>query len=220
MKRFLVINTKAKKNGVARRVETIAKAARKYSKKGVEIILAVQTSDIMRISKIVTTYAQHVDPIPYGSYTGWILPEAVKQAGAKGTLINHSEHKLDMKDIKKTIIRAREVGLKTLVCTSSIDEGRKIARLNPDFLAFEDPQLIGTKKSVSETEPETVKRFADMVKRINPKIISLCGAGIADANDVEAAIRLGTHGVLLSTAVVSAKNPSLAIKNLIGGMDV
>ena len=122
--------------------------------------------------------------------------------------------------IRECIKRAKETGLKTVVCAASVQEAKAIAKFSPDCIAFEDPELIGTLKSVSKLEPETLKEFVQVIKKINPKIIPLCGAGIATSEDVKAALRIGTNGILLATAVVKSKNPAQAIKNLEKGFHV
>ena len=44
----------------------------------------------------VPVLAQHVDPAGFGSFTGSALAEAVAAAGAVGTLVNHSERRLQL----------------------------------------------------------------------------------------------------------------------------
>jgi triosephosphate isomerase len=38
-------------------------------------------------------------------------------------------------------------------------------------------------------------------------VITLCGAGITKGEDVAAALRLGTKGVLVASGIVKAKDP-------------
>ena len=51
----------------------------------------------------IPVFAQHIDPIKPGNSTGHILAESVKEAGAVGTLINHSERQLKLIDIDAII---------------------------------------------------------------------------------------------------------------------
>jgi len=46
-----------------------------------------------------------------------------------------------------------------------------------------------------------------VVRKVNPDVVVLCGAGISSGDDVEAALKLGTKGVLLASGVVKAKEP-------------
>ncbi len=142
-----------------------------------------------------------------GSFTGHVLPEAVKEAGAVGTLINHSERRLRLADIDAAVTRAREVGLLSLVCTNNPAVSAAATALKPDMIAVEPPELIGTGIPVSKAKPEVVRGTVDLVKRINPDVIILCGAGITTGEDVTAALRLGTEGVLVASGIVKAQNP-------------
>ncbi|RLG97457.1 triose-phosphate isomerase, partial [Candidatus Bathyarchaeota archaeon] len=81
------------------------------------------------------------------------------------------------------------------------------AALKPDMIAVEPPELIGTGIPVSKAKPEVVTGTVDLVKRINPNVVILCGAGITSPDDVSAAITLGTEGVLVASGIVKAKDP-------------
>ncbi|MEM2939206.1 MAG: triose-phosphate isomerase [Candidatus Bathyarchaeia archaeon] len=176
---------------------------------GICVGVAPQFVDISTIAKRVSipVFAQHIDPIVYGSFTGHVLPESVKHAGAVGTLINHSERRLKLADIEAAIARAREVKLISVVCTNNTPVSASAAALEPDMIAVEPPELIGTGIPVSKAKPEVVTSTVEAVKRINPKTTVLCGAGITNGDDVAAAIRLGTEGVLVASGIVKAKDP-------------
>lgn len=187
----------------------------------VDIIVAVQAVDLYSIAKRVKipVFCQHVDCVGPGKATGSIIANSVKQAGASGTILNHSEHKIDMETLGKTIKICNQTGLKVIACVHDLNEVEAIAKLGPDYIAFEDPQLIGTMHSISRTKPESVRRFVNIMKRANPGIIPLCGAGIANSDDIRAAIQLGVNGVLLASAVVKADDPENALKNLSKGFE-
>lgn len=181
----------------------------------VEIIVAPQFVDLVKISEITLTVAQHIDPITYGAHTGSILPQAIKEAGAIGTLLNHSEKKMDLEKIKACIEFAKLLELKTICCAGNLKEVIEISKFGPDYIAFEDPELIGTGKSITQYKPEMIERFVEIVRDLNPNIITLCGAGISNSKDVEKAKELGIKGVLVSSAIVKAKNQREALLNLI-----
>ncbi|HIE41500.1 MAG TPA: triose-phosphate isomerase [Candidatus Aenigmarchaeota archaeon] len=181
----------------------------------VEIIVAPQFVDLVKISEITLTVAQHIDPITYGAHTGSILPQAIKEAGAMGTLLNHSEKKMDLEKIKACIEFAKLLELKTICCAGNLKEVIEISKFGPDYIAFEDPELIGTGKSITQHKPEMIERFIEIVRDLNPNIITLCGAGISNSKDVEKAKELGIKGVLVSSAIVKAKNQREALLNLI-----
>ena len=79
---------------------------------------------------------------------------------------------------------------------------------------MELPELIGTLVSVSKANPEAVTSAIAEIKRVK-NIPVLCGAGVANGDDVLKAIKLGTKGVLLATAVTTAKNPEAALADLV-----
>jgi triosephosphate isomerase len=207
---IIIVNFKTYSEATGRRALKLAKDAEKASlESGVCISVAPQFVDIPSIVEAVEipVFAQHIDPVKPGSHTGHILPEAVKEAGAVGTLINHSERRLRLADIDAAIKRAREVDLTSLVCTNNADVSASAAALRPDMIAVEPPELIGTGIPVSKAKPEVVTGTVELVKRINPDVVILCGAGITNRDDVSAAITLGTEGVLVASGIVKAKDP-------------
>lgn len=180
-----------------------------------DIWAAPQLTDLKEVAKITPALAQHIDPISFGSHTGSILPESVKEAGAIGTLINHSERKLNLEEIESCINLAKQSGLKTVCCAADIKEVIEISKFNPDYIAYEDPELIGSGKSISKEKPELVLKFVEVLKELNKNIIPLCGAGISNKKDVKSAQELGAKGVLVASAVVKAEDQREALLNLI-----
>ncbi|KYH37631.1 MAG: triosephosphate isomerase [Candidatus Bathyarchaeota archaeon B24] len=206
----IIVNFKIYIQSVGRKGLELAKIAEKVSKEtGVCIGVAPQTPDIRLIAENteIPVFAQHIDPLPPGRGTGAVLPEAVKEAGAIGTLINHSEKRLRLADIDECVKRAREVGLISLVCTNTPEVTYATAALGPDIIAYEPPELIGTGIPVSKAKPEAVTAALELVRKINPGLPVLCGAGITTGEDVKKALELGTRGVLLASGVVKAKDP-------------
>ncbi|RLE51962.1 MAG: triose-phosphate isomerase [Candidatus Methanomethylicota archaeon] len=213
----IIVNFKTYAQATGEKALTLAQIAEKvYSQTGVEIIVCPQFTDIRLIAESVEipVFAQHIDPIKPGSYTGHILPEAVKEAGAVGTLINHSERRMLLSDIDMAIRRAEELGLLTLVCSNNVNVGVAVAHLRPWAIAVEPPELIGTGRAVSKVEPEIVKKSVSAIKEVNSQVHVLCGAGITCGEDVKAALELGAEGVLLASAVVKANNPEKVLMEL------
>jgi len=207
---LILVNFKTYSEATGKRALDLAKMAEKVSlESNVCIGVAPQFADLGIISHEVNIpiFAQHIDPIKPGSYTGHILPEDVKSAGADGTLVNHSERRLKLADIDDVITRAREVSLLTVVCTNNAAVSAAAAALRPDMIAVEPPELIGTGISVSKAKPEIVTNTIENVRRINSEVVILCGAGITNGEDVAAAIKLGTEGVLVASGIVKAKDP-------------
>ncbi len=213
----IIVNFKTYRQATGDNAVKLAKACEKAAKaSGVNIVAAVQAADIYRVScsAKIPVFAQHADNITYGKNTGHILPESIKEAGASGTLLNHAEHKIDYRTIEETINSCRRLGLTTVVCAEGKKEAAAVAKLNPDFIAVEIPELIGTLVSVSRANPEAVTSAIAEIKRVSD-IPVLCGAGVANGDDVLKALKLGTKGVLLATAITTAKNPEGALADLV-----
>jgi triosephosphate isomerase len=212
---MIIINFKTYLEATGKKAVELAKKAEKASKEtGVYIGVAPQFCDIKSVAEAVEipVYAQHIDPILPGSSTGHILAEAVKEAGAVGTLINHSEKQITLADIDAVIKLANEERLISCVCTSNPPISAAVAYLNPDIISIEPPELIGTGVAVSKAQPEAVTNTIKLVRKVNNDAIILCGAGISHGEDVSVALRLGTYGVLVASGIVKAKDPYTMIR--------
>ena len=146
-KPLVIVNFKTYAEGTGKNALKLAKISEKvHIQSKVYVAIAPQPTDLSIIAKEVKipVFSQHIDPVRYGSFTGHILPEAVKETGAVGTLINHSERRLPLKDIEATVKRAKEVGLITCVCADTAENASKVAAFQPDIVAVEPPELIGT----------------------------------------------------------------------------
>jgi len=207
---FVLINFKTYAEATGKRAIELARKVEKVSlETGVCMGVTPQFADIAPVATIVSVpvFAQHIDAIMPGNSTGHVLAESVRENGAIGTLINHSERRLKLADIDAAITRASETGLVSVVCTNNPSVSASAAALNSNMLAIEPPELIGTGISVSKAKPEVVTDTVKLVRNINKKVTILCGAGITVGDDVAAALRLGTEGVLVASGVVKAKYP-------------
>ncbi|MFQ6052276.1 MAG: triose-phosphate isomerase [Candidatus Hydrothermarchaeota archaeon] len=218
---LIVLNFKTYIEATGKRAYELSKTCERVSKEyGIEIAVAPQTVDILRMEGIeIPLLAQHIDPIQPGGYTGGILLEALKEAGITGTLINHSEKRLQIADIDFLVKRCREFRLENVVCTNTVEVSKALSALSPDFIAIEPPELIGTGIPVSRADPEIVENSVKAVKEIDPSVKVLCGAGISTNEDVIAALKLGAEGVLLASGIVKAKDQKEALKNLVEGIN-
>src|SRR6266849_6506091 len=144
---LLVINFKTYLEATGKKSVELAKIAGKVSQdKGIQIAVSPQFSDIKQVAESaeVLVFSQHIDPVKPGAYTGHVLAEAVKSAGAAGTLLNHSERRIKISEIEDAIATARESELLTLVCANTSGVAAATASFNPDMIAVEPPELIGT----------------------------------------------------------------------------
>ena len=206
----IIVNFKTYLESTGKKAVELAKQAEKASKEtGANIIVVPQFVDLAKVAEAVEipVFAQHIDPIKPGNSTGHVLAEAVKEAGAVGTLINHSERQLRLIDIDAIIALAKEKGLVSCVCANNPSVSAAIAAMHPDITSVEPPELIGSGISVSKAKPEIVTDTVKLVQKVDPKMIILCGAGISTADDVSIALKLGTRGVLVASGIVKAKDP-------------
>jgi len=216
---YLFVNFKTYEQGTGDKAISLAKLLSSFYSGDIEIIPVVQSADLREISldSQLKVFAQHADPISFGSNTGKILPESLKAAGANGTILNHAENKIPNAQIGQTLKRCKEVGLKVMVCAENLKRAKEIAKFSPDFIAVEPPELIGGNVSVSSAKPELISDSVKEIRKINTKIIVITGAGIKSGDDVAKAIELGTSGVFVASGIVCAKDQEWAIRDLING---
>ena len=194
----------------------LAKEVKQATKK--EVALCVQAYDVNRCSKKITTLGQHIDLESAGGHTGKLHVKALKEAGAKGCLVNHSENRIPFKQIMETVALLQQNKLAAIVCVKNANEAKKVAQLAPDAIAIEPPELIGGDISVTSANPSIISRTLGAVHSVNPHIPVLCGAGVKNTKDVKTAMKLGTSGVLVASGVTKAKNQKNAIKKLVSGL--
>lgn len=187
---------------------------------GASIVLCPPVTDLAHVAKLVhiPVFSQHVDAVDAGPTTGWSPPEALLEAGAAGSLLNHSERKVAWEEMAKVVPRCRELGLEVIACADDLAEAETLAKLTPDFIAIEPPELIGGDVSVTSAKPEVVTRAVDRIRSANANVGVLCGAGVRTKKDVAKALELGTSGVLLSSGVVKARDPEKALRDLVKGL--
>jgi triosephosphate isomerase (TIM) len=185
-------------------VKTVEKVSKKY---GIKIAVAPPQHLVGALSKSkIPILSQHVDVSKIGSTTGFVVPELLKKSGVKGSLINHSEHRISPKEIALLVTKMRELTMISIVCVKDVPEAKKYSKLNPDYIAIEPPELIGSGKAVSKEKPDLIIKTASAIKSANNKTNLLCGAGIVSGEDVSAAISLGSKGILVASGIVKAKN--------------
>ncbi len=216
----LFLNFKTYEQGTGKKARELAKIAEAIAMEtGKSIALVVQAADIRMLAEAVDLpiFAQHIDPVSYGSNTGKILPETVKEAGAIGTVINHAENKRDNKFVEDAVKRAKETGLTVMVCAETTERAKEVAAFSPQFIAVEPPELIGGVISVSTAKPEIISDSVEAVKEINSEIDLITGAGVNSTADVEKSTELGAKGVFVASKILKADDPKKAIEELVAG---
>lgn len=215
---IVILNFKTYLESTGQNALKLAKACEKVANEtGVNIAVAPQHMDIYMLAQEVEipVFAQHIDPVGAGGHTGSVLSECAYEAGAVGTLINHSEQRMKLADIDDVIKRTTAQEMISVVCTNNIETSVAAAALGPNFVAVEPPELIGSGIPVSQAEPEVVEGTVDAVQKINSNVKVLCGAGISTGDDMKAALDLGSEGVLLASGIILAKDPEKALLDLV-----
>ena len=186
---------------------------------GVRVAVAPQAAHLSAVADTgVETFAQHVSPVDHGSHTGSTLAEAAADAGATGTLLNHSERRLKLADIDASLEAADRAGLETCACANNPEQIAAVTALGPDAVAVEPPELIGTGTPVSQADPDVVEDAVAAAARVDEDVDVYCGAGISTGDDVLAARDLGATGVLLASGVAKADDPRAALEDLVSGL--
>ena len=205
---MFIINCKNYEEIAGDKIIEFVKIAEKISKRyKIKIAVAPPQHLIGLVSNSsIPILAQHVDNFKVGSTTGFMIPELLKKSKVSGSLINHSEHRISSDEISKLVLKLRELKMISVVCVKDVAEAKKYAKLNPDYIAIEPPELIGSGKAVSKEKPELITKSADAVNSAKNKTKLLCGAGIVSGQDVTKALELGSKGILVASGIIKAKN--------------
>lgn len=212
---MIFLSLKTYKEGTGDRVIQLLSSVKKISEEtGVRIISVAQPTDIYRVKKElgIEVWAQHMDPIDPGKNMGWLSPYALKEAGASGLVINHSEHKMSDEMVKKTLDKAKQYGLRNVICGFNPEMVIKYDSWGPDYISYEREDMIGTGVSMITKEAENIKKLVSVLKR--PLVI---GAGISTGEDIKQAIKLGAAGAILASGFVLAKDPEAKLRELAEG---
>jgi triosephosphate isomerase len=205
---MFVINCKNYEEISGDKIIKFIKIAEKVSKKyKVKIAIAPPQHLIALVSNSsILVLAQHIDDSKVGSTTGFVIPELLKKSKVSGSLINHSEHRISSKEIVKLVSKLKKLKMISVLCVKNVSEAKKYAKLNPNYIAIEPPELIGSGKAVSKEKPGLIIKAAEAVKSAKNNTKLLCGAGIVSGEDVTKAVELGSKGILVASGIIKAKN--------------
>lgn len=186
----------------------LAKSASKIAKKyKIKIPVCPPQHLLSEVARSYSdVFAQHLDNAKIGSTTGFLVPEVVKKSKISGTLINHSEHRIPSNEIEDLVARLRELNMTSVVCVQDVKEAWRYSKINPDYIAIEPPELIGSGKAVSKEKPEIITESVRAVKEAHNSTQLLCGAGIVSGEDVSRALELGARGILVASGIVKSKD--------------
>lgn len=213
---MIFVNFKEYENSLGQKGVEMAKKCEELSKSCGILILPVMSP--LWVQK--GAWLGHVDPVGAGAFTGYVSVDQAAAAGVAGSLINHSEHTIPLQKIAQTVTAAKKAGLKTVVCVKSVGQAERILKkMKPDFLAYEPKYLIGSKTaSVASERLEALTTIIGLAKE--KQIGVLAGAGVKTAADIEAVVRSGAVGVLVSSSVVENSNFEDALMGLVAGFKV
>ena len=181
------------------------------------VIPCLQAVDIYRVKQALPDleiWAQHADPVGQGKFTGFQAPISLKTVGASGVILNHCEHALDFETLKKTVVEVRRVGLKLMIITDTLELIKKVNELEPDYIGFEDPKLIGGPVAMIDAHFDLVKQAAAAAQ--GPLIV---GGGIRTGEHVTKSLKAGGQGVLVASEFAKSNHPEPTLKELLKGLD-
>ncbi|MBL7664769.1 MAG: triose-phosphate isomerase [Bacteriovoracaceae bacterium] len=117
---------------------------------------AIHLAPLMNKSKKIVLGAQNSAPFDKGAYTGEVSPVALKELGAKFTIVGHSERRTYFKEhhalLNKKTEAALNAGLKVIFCVGETAQERNDDRT---FVVIEE-QLREGLKSIIIPNPEAL----------------------------------------------------------------
>jgi triosephosphate isomerase (TIM) len=207
LKGFIIINCKNYLEVAGDKILQLSQIAKDISNSNkVQIMIAPPQNCLFYLSQFIKLplICQHIDDEKIGATTGFTIPELAKSYGAAGSLINHSEHRIEHTHIQNLVERLRKLNMTSIVCAATSKEVGELARLNPNMIAIEPPELIGTGKAVSKVNPSIITKSVKEAGKHSENIQVICGAGIVDKTDVQSAINLGSKGILLASGLIKS----------------
>lgn len=190
-------------------------AAAKYD---VRVIYTTPYTNIEKVAasvKKLKVFAPHMDDIPVGRGLACVLGESLKAAGAVGVMLNHAERPLPASTLVRTLARARELQLMSIVCADSMAETRAVAQLAPNLMITEPTELIGSGQACGRAY---VRQSFDAVMDINPNIGVLVGGGISSGEDVYRTILAGADATGSSSGIVKAADPGAMVNEMLSAL--
>jgi triosephosphate isomerase (TIM) len=177
-----------------------------YAPSMIELVHAKQSYNELKIM------SQHVDNHNAGSTTGWTPAENVVGYGIEYGVLNHAERRVWNENIVEQVKAIQAKGLKLVVCVESIEEAKTILEANPYGVAYENKDLIGSGRSITQERPDAVKEFIELAKGRTKVII---GAGVSTGEDVQIGLEMGGEGFILASAFVKAQDPVAQLVELL-----
>ena len=212
------VNFKTYPQGTGEKAVELAKICEEVgNENNLSIIPIVQLADLAKVKEAVRipVWVQHLDFQPQGQFTGWVNLEAIVEAGASGTLLNHSEHQIPPGTIKQILSKIQNTKYKiqnfeVMVCCKTLGQMERLVKLKPDFIGYEISELIGGEVSIVDRDSKSVKHALEICGK-TPLVV---GAGVHKAEDLKRVRQLGCAGVLISSAIVLADDPKQKLREI------
>lgn len=182
------------------------KAARDYD---IDVLFTCPVTEIRRVAERterLVILAPYMDVLRPGRGMADILPEALKDAGACGVIVNHCEKPMSIPQIKQTIERAAELDFLVFACADTIAEAKAVAQLHPDILNPEPSEFIGG-GSGQVSSLDYVRETVRQVKAVYADILVEQAAGITKAQQVYDFIMAGSDAAGAASGIVNAADP-------------
>lgn len=216
---MIIINFKIYSETFGDKSLKLAKIIKEISDKHkIRIIITTSALDALRIQRETgaEVWLQNIDEFDQGKHSGWISANQAYELGIKGSLLNHSEHKIPKGKIAK-IIKLKPRGFEIMCCVTSVGQIKVWTnKLKPEWILYEPPELIANPdKSVASENPEMIKAAALALNKPN----LLVGAGVKNKKDVQISLKMGAKGVGLASAFVLANNPRAVLEEIASGFD-
>ncbi len=209
---FLVVNPKSYLFG--EESLTLAKAADQVAEEtGLQIYFTCPFADIRMIkenTKHVIVTAQSMDPLTPGRGMGHVLGDSLKAAGADAVFLNHAENPKTLSDLYKTIKRAHDLDMVTIVCADSVKEAKAAACLDADIVLAEPTDLIGTGQVADDSYTiDTVKA----IREVNENTLVMIASGVSKAADCYNVVKLGADGTGATSGILNAEDHLQCIRD-------
>ncbi|WP_162253405.1 triose-phosphate isomerase [Microbacterium sp. Root180] len=196
-------------------IEVALAAVRAGDENGVSVIVTVPAPLIAQVQRAVPdvfVFAQTMDDDEPGPSVGRITAESLVDAGARGVMLNHDSSPLDPTTLARTVRRASESGLMTMVCAGTDEQALDLARLDPTIVLYEPPELIG---GAGGGDRPWIRPIDRRVREVAPEVLMMHAGGVAVPEDAYRIMRSGAQGTGSTSGVLRAASPTDAAAQFI-----
>lgn len=196
-------------------IDVAAAAARTGREHDVSVIVTAPAPLVAPLRQAVSgvyVFAQTMDDDEQGPSVGRTIAEGLADAGARGVMLNHDSRPLDAAALARTLARAKQCDLMTMVCAGSDDEALAFARLDPTIVLYEPPSLIG---GSGGGDRPWIRPIDERVRAINPRVLMMHAGGVAAPEDAYRIMRSGAQGTGSTSGVLRSASPPEAAARFI-----